>query len=100
MEKTKANITNLNIKDLEYYPDNPRKHSKKQIDHLAKQIEDVGFNQPIIVDEQKRILVGNGRVEAAQKAGLENVPAIIYTDAELKELAEKKAPLLRRSRNK
>jgi DNA modification methylase len=53
---------------------NPRLHSKKQIDQLAKSIKTFGFTAPVIIDETESILAGHGRVLAAQKLGLRQIP--------------------------
>lgn len=65
------------------YPKNPRTHSETQIDRIAKSIKEFGFNQPIVVDEKNVVLVGHGRLEAAKKLGLEEVPTL-----RLKKLSE------------
>jgi DNA modification methylase len=57
-------------------PINPRKHSRRQIDGLAHSIESFGFNAPILVDSENRIVAGHARLEAARLFGLEEVPAI------------------------
>jgi len=76
----KDKIERVKVKDLKFYPDNPRKHSKDQIDKLAKQIKQVGFNQPIIIDEDNQVLVGNGRLEAADFLTMDELPCIRYSE--------------------
>jgi DNA modification methylase len=56
---------------------NPRRHSPQQIDQLAASIREFGFNDPILVDEEYRILAGHGRALAAAKLGLAEVPSIV-----------------------
>lgn len=55
---------------------NNREHPQEQIDRIANSIAEFGFNQPIVVDENNIILVGHGRLAAAQKLGLEEVPVL------------------------
>ena len=62
--------------DLIPYGFNNRDHSQQQIDRIANSINEFGFNQPIVVDEQNIVLVGHGRLEAAKKLGLEDVPVL------------------------
>lgn len=65
------------------YPKNPRTHSETQVERIAKSIKEFGFNQPIVVDEKNVVLVGHGRLEAAKKLGLREVPTL-----KLKKLSE------------
>ena len=55
---------------------NPKQHPDRQISALARGIAEFGFVSPIIVDEANRIVAGHGRVLAAQKVGMEEVPAV------------------------
>ncbi|HWY68998.1 MAG TPA: ParB/Srx family N-terminal domain-containing protein [Terriglobales bacterium] len=64
---------------------NPRKHSKKQLDQLARALLRFGFIVPVLVNAQDQIVAGHGRIEAAKLAGIEQVPTISVdhlTDAE------------------
>ena len=61
------------------YPDprNPRLHTKVQIRSIAKSIETFGFNAPILVDANRKIVAGHhGRHEAAKYLDLTQVPVI------------------------
>ena len=55
---------------------NPRTHSRKQIRQIADSIQRFGFTNPILVDDDDRILAGHGRVAAARLLGLGDVPVI------------------------
>jgi DNA methylase/ParB-like nuclease domain len=57
-------------------PINPRTHSRQQIDALAHSIEAFGFNAPILVDGENRVVAGHARLEAARLLGLQEVPVI------------------------
>jgi ParB-like nuclease domain len=57
-------------------PDNPRKHGRAQISAIAKSIEAFGFNAPILVDKNNKIVAGHGRYEAAKLLGLDKVPIV------------------------
>ena len=61
---------------LHPHPRNARQHSEKQIRQLAASIRSFGFNAPVLVDESNQILAGHGRVAAALKLGLEQVPTV------------------------
>lgn len=58
-------------------PGNARTHSDKQILQIAASIREFGFNNPVLVDADDRIIAGHGRVEAAKQLGLEKVPTIL-----------------------
>jgi DNA modification methylase len=62
------------------YSLNNRVHSDQQVDRIANSIAQFGFNQPIVTDENNVILVGHGRLEAAKKLGLEQVPVLKKAD--------------------
>jgi hypothetical protein len=57
-------------------PINPRTHSRQQIEALAHSIEAFGFNAPILVDGENRVVAGHARLEAARLLGLQEVPVI------------------------
>jgi DNA modification methylase len=69
-------IENLPISDLKLDPLNPRVHSKRQIELLAKSIQSFGFIMPVVVDSLSRVIAGHGRIEAAKALGQLTVPAI------------------------
>lgn len=64
------------IEQLQPYKNNARLHSDEQIDQIAKSIEEFGFLNPVLVDDQNTILAGHGRVMGAKKLGLDTVPTI------------------------
>ena len=56
---------------------NPRTHSDAQVAQIAASIVEFGFNNPILVDSKAGIIAGHGRLLAARKLGLEEVPVIV-----------------------
>lgn len=64
------------IQDLKLDPKNPRVHGRKQIRQLAKSIESFGFNVPILVDSDLKVIAGHGRVLACRELGWAKVPTI------------------------
>jgi DNA modification methylase len=56
---------------------NPRTHSDAQIAQIAASIAEFGFNNPILVDTEAGIIAGHGRLLAARKLGLQEVPVIV-----------------------
>ena len=57
-------------------PNNSRTHPQKQIKRLAKNIQLLGFSNPILVDENDVLLAGHGRLAAAKSIGLATVPVL------------------------
>jgi len=65
------------LSDLKPHPKNPRRHPDALINKLVKSIETYGFTSPLLLDADGRILAGHARYKAAEKMGLETVPAIV-----------------------
>ena len=61
---------------LKPYERNARTHSKRQIRQIAASIETFGFTNPVLVDDQGRIIAGHGRVAAARLLGMEQIPTL------------------------
>lgn len=77
--------------DLIPYVNNSRTHSDDQVNQVAASIKEFGFTNPVLVDELGMIIAGHGRVMAAKKLGIDEVPCIILDD--LSE-AQKKAYII------
>jgi len=65
------------LERLRPYAKNPRTHSASQINQIAASIRRFGFNNPILVDSEAGIIAGHGRLLAAEKLGLANVPVVV-----------------------
>src|SRR3982750_3242565 len=74
------NIVSVSTASLIPYSFNSRKHSDQQVNHLANSIKEFGFRVPILIDEGNVILAGHGRLEAAKKLGLQEVPTILVSE--------------------
>src|SRR5690349_3837609 len=59
------------------YARNPRTHSEAQVAQIAASIAEFGFNNPILVDTQAGVIAGHGRLLAARKLQLSEVPIIV-----------------------
>jgi DNA modification methylase len=59
------------------YARNPRTHSDAQVAQIAASIAAFGFNNPILVDTKAGIIAGHGRLLAARKLQLAEVPVIV-----------------------
>lgn len=56
---------------------NARTHSDVQIGQIAASIRQWGWTIPVLVDERGEIIAGHGRVMAAQKLGIADVPCMV-----------------------
>ena len=65
------------VGELTAYGNNPMVHSDKQIAELVGSIQEFGFTNPILIDESGVIIAGHGRLEAAELAGLVEVPTVM-----------------------
>ena len=77
------------IRDLIPYVNNSRTHSDEQVTQLASSMKEFGFTNPVLIDEKDGLIAGHGRVLAARKIGIEEIPAIIVdglTEAQKKAL--------------
>ena len=64
------------VSDLIPYVNNSRTHSDEQINQVASSIKEFGFTSPVLIDESGGIIAGHGRVQAASKLSLSEVPCI------------------------
>jgi ParB-like chromosome segregation protein Spo0J len=67
---------NVSVDSLIPYARNSRTHSEQQVDKIAASIKEFGFLNPVIVDGDNGIIAGHGRVMAAKKLGMAEVPAV------------------------
>jgi len=65
-----------NTDSLIPYAGNSRTHSDEQVRQIAASIKEFGFNNPVLIDEANGIIAGHGRVLAAAKLQLKEVPTI------------------------
>lgn len=72
----KLEVLYKNPHELIPNPRNSRTHSEKQVHQIAKSIEQLGNNNPVLIDTKDVIIAGHGRVEAAKLLGLESIPTI------------------------
>jgi DNA modification methylase len=74
--KTPLSIIYQDIAALNPRKSNPRTHSKKQIEQIARAIKQFGFTNPVLIDDDNGIIAGHGRVAAAKLVGLNQVPTV------------------------
>lgn len=69
-------IEKLPIDLLVPYARNSRTHNDAQVAQIAASIREFGFTNPVLIDEKSSIIAGHGRVLAARKIGLGEIPCI------------------------
>lgn len=65
------------VDELIPYSKNARLHSEAQVAQIAASIIEFGFTNPVLIDGEKGIIAGHGRLMAAKKLGLKEVPVVI-----------------------
>ena len=76
MKKDNPTYKRLKTAELIPYARNSRTHSDAQINKIASSIKEFGFLNPVLIDLDNGIIAGHGRVMAAQKLGLDEVPVL------------------------
>ena len=59
------------------YARNARTHSDAQVAQIAGSIREWGWTTPVLVDESGMLIAGHGRVLAARKLGLTEIPVMV-----------------------
>ena len=69
-------IVKIKIESLIPFALNSRTHNDTQIAQIAASIKEFGFTNPVLVDQDDGIIAGHGRVLAARKLGMIELPCI------------------------
>jgi DNA modification methylase len=80
-------ITRRKVLDLIPYARNSRTHSDEQVGQIAASIKEWGWTVPVLIDEEGGLLAGHGRVLAAQRLGIDEIPTMTakgWTEAQKK----------------
>ncbi len=75
--KMADHIEMKSVDELVPYNKNARMHSDAQVAQIAASIVEFGFTNPVLIDGEKGIIAGHGRLMAAKKLGLKKVPVVI-----------------------
>ena len=73
------------VSGLVPYARNARTHSDEQVGQIAASIREWGWTVPVLVDGDGGIIAGHGRIMAAQRLGIEEVPCMVadgWTEAQ------------------
>ena len=73
-------IVYLPIDKIKPYERNAKKHPSNQVEHIANSIREFGFRQPLVVDTENVLVIGHGRLLAAKKLGMKEVPCVRADD--------------------
>ncbi len=66
----------VSIDKLIPYANNARTHSDEQIRQIQASLREFGFVNPVLIDKDCGIIAGHGRVEAAKREGMTEVPCV------------------------
>jgi ParB-like chromosome segregation protein Spo0J len=66
----------LQVEALIPYARNSRTHSDEQVAQIAASVREFGFTNPVLIDDQEGIIAGHGRVLAARKLQMTEVPCL------------------------
>ena len=77
LPKMADHIEMKSVEELIPYSKNARTHSESQIAQIANSIIEFGFTNPVLIDGDKGIIAGHGRLMAAKKLNLSQIPVVI-----------------------
>lgn len=69
-------LVTVPVAELVPYEHNARTHSDEQVERLRRSLREFGFVAPILIDEERRVIAGHGRLLAARAEGMESVPCV------------------------
>ena len=69
-------IVQKKVLELIPYINNARTHSEEQVAQIAASIKEFGFTNPILTDGDNGVIAGHGRLLAARKLGMTELPTI------------------------
>jgi ParB-like chromosome segregation protein Spo0J len=72
-------IERRKVADLIPYARNARTHSDEQVAQIAASINEWGWTTPVLIDDKGGIIAGHGRVMAARKLSIDEVPTMTAT---------------------
>jgi len=76
MDKHTERLELIAIDRLIPYANNARTHSDEEIKKIQASLREFGFVNPVLIDKDCGIIAGHGRVEAAKREGMTEVPCV------------------------
>jgi len=81
------NVQMRSVDGLTPYARNSRTYSEEQVAQIAASMKEWGWTNPVLIDEAGGIIAGHGRVLAARRLGIDEVPVMVaegWTEAQKK----------------
>ena len=66
----------IEVTKVKVHPNNVKEHPKSQISNLMQLIQWVGFKDPIVLDKNNMLRAGHGRLIAAKRLGMNEIPYV------------------------
>ena len=73
-------LPTVRIDELVPYERNAKIHGPEQIEQLRRSLREFGFVSPVLIDEERNLIAGHGRVEAARAEGMAEVPYALVSE--------------------
>lgn len=70
-------VEKRSVSSLIPFAKNSRTHSDEQVAQIAASIKEWGWTVPVLIDTDSQIIAGHGRLMAARKLGMEEVPVMV-----------------------
>lgn len=83
------------VPDLVPYANNARTHDEAQVIQIAESIRELGYNDPVTIDENNTIITGHGTVLGLEKLGIQEIQVIVLSHMSAR---QKKAYILAHNR--
>ena len=74
-------VQEAQVQELTQDPDNSRSHDRKNLEAIKQSLEAFGQQKPIVIDQEGKVVAGNGTLAAAQELGWKTIQAVV-TDLE------------------
>ena len=74
-------VQEAQVQELTQDPDNSRSHDRKNLEAIKQSLQAFGQQKPIVIDQEGKVVAGNGTLAAAQELGWQTIQAVV-TDLE------------------
>lgn len=97
-DRATLSIVYKSLSSLIAYSRNSRTHSDEQVSQIIASISEYGWTNPILIDENEEVIAGHGRLLAAERLHVDEVPTITLSGLSEQQkkayrLADNKLPL-------
>ena len=77
MKNPADKVEKRTVSSLIPFAKNSRTHSDEQVAQIAASIKEWGWTVPVLIDTDSNVIAGHGRLMAARKLGMEEVPVMV-----------------------